>query len=89
MVKLCINCDTELRKPNQQYINNYPKLVTWMKMVGYKTFKPTGSDFYLVHKKKFYKKKWDLNGVINIGKQYKNCYIYYWASHPNSDRSNI
>lgn len=83
--KLCVNCDTELRKPNQLYINHHPKLVKWMKNEGYTSFMPEGSDFYLVHKKKFHRKGWHIKKTINIGKQYANRYIYYWASHTKSD----
>ena len=86
MNKLCVNCDTELKQPYQVYINNHPKLVTWMKKAGYKSFKPDDCDFYLIHKKKFHRNNWDINGDISLGKKYKNCYIYYWASHTSDDR---
>ena len=87
--KLCLNCDTGLKKPNQLYINHHPKLVSWMKKAEYKSFMPDGSDFYLVHRKKFHKKNWHIKKTVNIGKQYANRYIYYWASHPKKDELKI
>ena len=87
--KLCVNCDTELRKPYQIYINHHPKLVPWMKKVGYRSFMPEGSDFYLAHKKIFHRNNWELTQEISIGKQYANRYIYYWASHSRKNSMEI
>ena len=89
MGKICVNCDKELTNPYELYINHHPKLVKWMRDAGYRSFIPQGADFYLVHKKIFSRKESDIDGQIDIGKQYKNCYIYYWASHSNYERTTI
>lgn len=83
-MRLCVNCNTELKSPNMLYINHKPKLVKWMKDAGYRSFMPQGCNYYLVNNKKFHRDDWDITDVLDLGKQYKNCYIYYWAAHRKS-----
>ena len=83
-MRLCVNCNTELKGPNMLYINHKPRLVKWMKDAGYRSFMPQGCNYYLVNNKKFHRNDWDIKDVLDLGKQYKNCYIYYWAAHRKS-----